>query len=181
MAYEALCWEPIAALPEGEPETSFGGRWEDRLWLNVPGPFYTGIADNCWTGRLHAPRHVLYGGEYFGEYVYRQPATTAEVLNLVTAAQEDPYRGYACDGDSRWTPEAVRDWWRDRGRVTEYLESLLPRWSSSDRSDEREAAEGLRDFAAYTAEGLDADLRKYLFRLEEGCYPKSSGPLPELR
>ncbi|MFI9366197.1 hypothetical protein ACIG5E_34865 [Kitasatospora sp. NPDC053057] len=181
MTYEELCWEPIAALPEGEPETSFGGRWKDRLWLNVPGPFYTGIADNCWTGRLHAPRHVLYGGEYFGEYVYRQPTTTAEVLNLVTAAQEDPYRGYACDGDSRWTPEAVRDWWRDRGRVTEYLESLLPRWSSSDRSDEREAAEGLRDFATYITEGLGADLRKYLFRLEEGRYPKSSGPLPELR
>ncbi|MFJ6769467.1 hypothetical protein ACIQOV_00555 [Kitasatospora sp. NPDC091257] len=120
-------------------------------------------------------------GDYFGEYVYRQPTTTAEVLNLVTAAQEDPYRGYACDGDSRWTPEAVRDWWRDRGRVTEYLESLLPGWSSSDRSDEREAAEGLRDFAAYITEGLGADLRKYLFRLEEGHYPKSPGPLPELR
>ncbi|MEV5490112.1 hypothetical protein AB0L47_19240 [Streptomyces bobili] len=30
-------------------------------------------------------------------------------------------------------------------------------------------------------EGLGADLRKYLFRLEEGCYPKNSGPLPELR
>lgn len=130
MTDEELCWEPIAALPEGEPEASFGGRWEDRLWLKAPGPFCTGITDNCWTGRLHAPRHVLYGGEYFSEYVYRRPATTAEVLNLVAAAQEDPYRGYACDGDSRWTPEAVRDWWRDRGRVTEYVESLLPGWSS---------------------------------------------------
>ncbi|OKK13520.1 hypothetical protein AMK33_01390 [Streptomyces sp. CB02400] len=80
-----------------------------------------------------------------------------------------------------WTPEAVRDWWRDRGRVIEYLESLLPGWSSSDRPDEREAAEGLRDFAAYITEGLGADLRKYLFRLEEGCCPKNSGPLPELR
>ncbi|GAA2286452.1 hypothetical protein GCM10010415_66220 [Streptomyces atrovirens] len=88
MTYEELCREPIAALPEGEPETSFGGRWEDRLWLNVPGPFCTGITDNCWTGRLHAPRHVLYGGEYFGEYVYRQPATTAEVLNLMAAARK---------------------------------------------------------------------------------------------
>ena len=174
-------WEPVAALPEGEPETSFRGRWEDRLWLNVPGPFYTGISDNCWTGRLHAPRHVLYGGEYFGEYVYRQPATPAEVRNLVEAAQQDPYRGYACDGDSRWTSESVRDWWRDRARVTEYLESLLPGWSSSDRSDEREAAEGLRDFAAYIAEGLGTDLRQYLFRLEEGRYPKGSEPLPDLR
>ncbi|MFI8421045.1 hypothetical protein [Streptomyces sp. NPDC085479] len=78
-------------------------------------------------------------------------------------------------------PGAVRDWWRDRRRVTEYLESLLPGWSSSDRAEEREAAEGLRDFAAYIAERLCADLRRYLFRLEEGCYPKDPGPLPELR
>lgn len=181
MAYDELYGEPTAALPEGEPETSFGGRWEDRLWLNVPGPFYTGTTDNCWTGRLHAPRHVLYGGEYFGEYVYRQPATTAEVLDLVVAAQEDPYCGYACDGDSRWTPEAVRSWWRDRGQVTAYLQSLLPGWSASGRADEREAAGGLRDFAAYLTEGLASDLRKYLFRLEEGRYPTSSEPLPELR
>ncbi|GAB3733304.1 hypothetical protein GCM10027598_57810 [Amycolatopsis oliviviridis] len=108
MIYEEPRWEPLAALPAGEPEGSFSGRWEDRLWLNVPGPFYTGIADNCWTGRLHAPRHVLYGGEYFGEYVYRQPATSAEVLNLVAAAQQDPYHGYACDGDSRWTVSTTR-------------------------------------------------------------------------
>ncbi|MFE1315968.1 hypothetical protein [Streptomyces sp. NPDC058755] len=64
-------------------------------------------------------------GERFGEYAYRQPTTTAEVLNLVAAAQEDLYRGYACDGDSRWTPDGFRAWWRDRGRVTEYLESAL--------------------------------------------------------
>ncbi|MEV7555532.1 hypothetical protein AB0N89_38450 [Amycolatopsis sp. NPDC089917] len=126
--------------------------------MNVPGPFSTGVTD-----------------------VYRQPATQAEVLNLVAAARQDPYRGYACDGDSRWTVETVRDWWRDRARVVEYLESLLPGWSASDRSDEREAAQGLTDFADYLAAGLDTDLRKYLFRLEEGHYPKSSGVLPDLR
>ena len=36
------------------------------------------------------------------------------------AAKADPYRGYACDGDQRWTAESVRDWWRDRARVTEH-------------------------------------------------------------
>lgn len=180
MTDEELFWDPIAALPDGEPEASFGGRWGDRLWLNVPGPFYTGIADNCWTGRLHAPRHVLYGGEYLGEYVYRQPATATEVLSLVEAAQNDPYCGYACDGDSWWTPGAVRDWWHDRARVTEYLAALLPEWSSSDIPEEQEAAEGLRDFSAYISSGLAVDLRRYLFRLEEGCYPGISRALPNL-
>jgi hypothetical protein len=60
---------------------------------------------------------------------------------------------------------------------------LAPGYDAAGRLqyDEREAAEGLRDSAAYITEGLGADLRKYLFRLEEGCYPKNSGPLPELR
>jgi hypothetical protein len=124
---------------------------------------------------------VLYGGEYFGEYVYRQPTTPAEVLKLVEAAQADPFYGYACDGDLRWTPESVRDWWRDRAHVAEYLESLLPSWLGSDRSDEREAADGMRDFAAYLADGLSADLRTYLFRLEEGRGPKRFETLPDLR
>lgn len=175
-----LYWDPVAVLPVGEPEASFRGRWEERLWLNVPGPFYTGMTDNCWTGRLHAPRHVLYGGEHFGEYVFRQPTTSAEVLNLVEAAQDDPFQGYACDGDRRWSSESVRDWWRERARVAEYLESLLSAWSCSDRLEEREAAAGMRDFAGYLVGGLETDLRKYLFRLAEGRCPTRSESLPGL-
>ncbi|MGA5817126.1 hypothetical protein ACPC54_04595 [Kitasatospora sp. NPDC094028] len=57
-----LYFDPTAGL--GEDREAFRGRWEDRLWLNVPGPFYGGGTDNCWTGRLSAPRHVLYGGEF---------------------------------------------------------------------------------------------------------------------
>ncbi|WP_152646230.1 hypothetical protein [Streptacidiphilus albus] len=173
-------WDPLMALPDGEPERSFGGRWEQRLWQNVPGPFYTGMSDNCWTGRLHAPRHVLYGGEYLGEYVYRQPTAPADVLALLTAAQEDPFAGYACDGDGWWTPGAVRGWWQERRRVTDYLATLLPAWSSSTRPEEQEAAEGLRDYAAYIAGELAGDLRRYLFRLEEGHYPGASARLPDI-
>lgn len=33
------------------------------------------MTDNCWVGRLHAPRHVLYGddNDYESEFPYRQP------------------------------------------------------------------------------------------------------------
>ncbi|WP_037912579.1 hypothetical protein [Actinacidiphila yeochonensis] len=180
MIDQTVGWDPLTALPEGEPEKSFGGRWEDRLWQNVPGPFYTGAADNCWTGRLHAPRHVLYGGEYVSEYVYRQPTTPADVLGLLDAARSDPYGGYACDGDRWWTPGSVRDWWRERGRVTDDLASLLSAWSAGGNAEEEEAAEGLRDYAAYIADGLAGDLRRYVFRLEEGHYPGPSATLPRL-
>ncbi len=41
----------------------------------MPGPFYGAMTDNCWVGRLHAPRHVLYGDDidYEQEFLYRQP------------------------------------------------------------------------------------------------------------
>ncbi|MFI8320697.1 hypothetical protein [Streptomyces sp. NPDC085529] len=62
-----LYFDAAAALFQVYP--SCNGRWEDRLWLNVPGPVYGAETDNCATGRLEAPRHIHYGGQYFTEYV----------------------------------------------------------------------------------------------------------------
>ncbi|MGW0899935.1 hypothetical protein ACWD0G_23655, partial [Streptomyces goshikiensis] len=91
------------------------GKWEERNWLNVPGPFYGAVTDNCWTGRLVAPAHILYDDEqHSAEFVYRQPRTEAETYKILNAAANDPYAGYACDGDDHWTPQSVRAWWADR-------------------------------------------------------------------
>ncbi|MEO3747464.1 hypothetical protein [Plantactinospora sp. B5E13] len=173
-----LYWDPTTAM-RPEQRVGFDGRWEELLWLNVPGPFWTGQTDNCWTGRLHAPSNVLYGGEYVTEFVFRQPRTPAEVNALLDAAWEDPYGGYGCDGDDRWTPATVRAWWRERGRVREHLDDLLPRWSAG-RAEEQEAAEGLRDFRSYLAGPLATDLRRYLFWLEERRSPTPVDVLPDL-
>jgi hypothetical protein len=173
-------WDPLAALPSGEPSGSFRAKWKERLWLNVPGPFYTGETDTCWTGRLSAPLHVAYGGEYFTEFVYRQPKTSTEVAALAEAAWADPFGGYACDGDQHWAPETVRAWWLDRARVEKHVAGLLASWEVSPRSDEQEACEGLRDFLRYLTNGLEVDLRAYLFRLEQGRYPAADDRLPEL-
>jgi hypothetical protein len=54
--------QPHGELSPALDET-FRGRWEERNWRNVPGPFYGAMTDNCWIGRLHAPRHVLYGDD----------------------------------------------------------------------------------------------------------------------
>jgi hypothetical protein len=155
-------------------------RWADKHWLNVPGPFYTGQTDNCWTGRLHAPRHILYGGEYYNEFVYRQPRTKAEIESVLIAAAQDPYRGYADDGNDRWTPEAVRAWWHERREVEEHVTTLLTEWAASTTPYETEAAEGARDFLAYLAGDLETDLRAYVFRLERGYYPGANDRLPHL-
>ncbi|WP_031067965.1 hypothetical protein [Streptomyces sp. NRRL WC-3742] len=170
-----LYFDPTAGL--GTDRDTFQGRWEDKLWLNVPGPFYGADTDTCWTGRLSAPQHVLYGGDYLTEYVYRQPRTPTEVALLVEGADQDPFLGYGCDGDTHWTPEGVRKWWRDRGRVTEFLSGRD--WDAYN-SVEQGIAASVRDFESYLAGGLAQDLRIYLYWLEQGSSPTPEDRLPEL-
>ncbi|MGW6782811.1 MULTISPECIES: ferredoxin [unclassified Streptomyces] len=155
-------------------------RWAERDWRNVPGPFYGAGTDNCWTGRLIAPAHVLYDDEWGAEFVYRQPRDPAQALALLGAAAQDPMGGYACDGDDHWTAELVGDWWRERGRVREWAAALHRRWSVSDGAGEREAAGGAREYVAYIDEGLAQDLRHYLFWLSEGRPAGPGEPLPAL-
>jgi hypothetical protein len=172
--------DPISHVPSGFAPDD-GKKWAEKHWLNVPGPFYTGQTDTCWTGRMSAPRHVLYGGKYYNEFVYRQPKTRADVECVFAAAQDDPFDGYEFDGDARWTPEAVRAWWRERDRVEEHMLALIDEWSTADAHPAMlEAAEGARDFLAYVSGELEADLRAYIFRLEQGHYPLPGDLLPHL-
>ncbi|MFD8750363.1 ferredoxin [Kitasatospora sp. NPDC059577] len=173
-----LSFDPVAVL--GDDRDAFRGRWEDRLWLNVPGLLYGGETDNCWTGRLSAPSHVLSGGEYLTEYVYRRPRTPADTALLVEAADNDPLLGYGCDGDSRWTPETVREWWRDRGRVLQYLTDHRSTWDEGDAWARQDTAAAVREFERYIAGGLATDLRIYLYWLEERRSPTPADRLPEL-
>ncbi|WP_329386509.1 hypothetical protein OG625_28030 [Streptomyces sp. NBC_01351] len=154
--------------------------WEQRDWRNVPGPFYTANTDNCLTGRQCAPDHVMYEDEYCSEFVYRQPRTAAEVHALTCAADCEPFRAYGGDGDAHWTPELVRDWWRDRVRVREWAVTLDRKWSVSEREYEREAASGARDYVAHIDHGLADYLRGYAFWLAEGRPAGPGETLPEL-
>ncbi|WP_251064088.1 ferredoxin [Streptomyces sp. ISL-44] len=195
-------WDPIPTvravagthLPQWEPGTrppvfdwSRGTRsscepdqWGERNWRNVPGPFYGAGTDNCWTGRDCAPDNVMYDGEYNQEFVYRQPRDERETYAVLCAAECDPMAGYAGDGDAHWTPELVRDWWRDRGRVREWAVVLDRTWSVSEDRYEREASAGARDYVAHIDGGLGDYLRGYLFRLKEGRPARSGEALPAL-
>ncbi|MEI5521558.1 ferredoxin [Streptomyces brasiliscabiei] len=171
-------FDPLTAI--GDAREAFEGRWEDRLWLNVPGPLYGAATDNCWTGRLHAPTHVLYGGDHASEYVFRQPRTPAETARLVEAARQDPFAGYACDGDAWWTPELVREWWRGRAEVTEYLAGRRGEWEEFDARSGQGVVAAVRGFEAYIADGLATDLRVFLYWLEERRSPGVDDRLPVL-
>lgn len=148
--------------------------WGQRDWRSVPGPFYASETDTCWTGRICAPAHVLYDDDGYGqEFVYRQPRTPQEVYDLICAGECELLAGYGGDGDLHWTPELVRDWWRDRGRVREWAAALGRTWAVSERADQREAAAGAREYAAYIDAGLGEYLREYVFHLSEG---RAAGP-----
>jgi hypothetical protein len=170
----------VGGLRLGPPEAYLRGRWEDRDWRNVPGAFYGAQTDSCWMGREIAPRHVVYEDEFGSEIVYRQPTTAGEVRLVLTAARNDPFCAYAADGDDHWTLELVRAWWADRGRLTAWIESVRRQWSSSDRADERDNAVGLRDFAGYLDNGLEADLRAYGFWLDNRRPRRAHETLPGL-
>ncbi|MGW0394646.1 ferredoxin [Streptomyces sp. NPDC003042] len=157
------------------------GKWEERNWRNVPGPFYGALTDNCWTGRLVAPAHILYDDEQHSmEFVYRQPRTEAETHKVLYAAVNDPYAGYACDGDDHWTPESVRAWWADRGRLVYWIDQAAARWSTSERADEREIVDGLNSYKRYIEGELAIHLKAYIFWLDQRRTPLDGEALPAL-
>ncbi|MCE7005432.1 ferredoxin [Kibdelosporangium philippinense] len=129
---------------------------------------------------MSAPRHVMYDDDYGQEFIYRQPQNVEEVKQVLDAAWDDPWTGYAADGDNHWTPATVREWWADRRRLSEWATGLLSNWSISANEDEREAATGARDLLAYLDNGMAAYLRGYVFWLSEGREPVADDTLPEL-
>jgi len=165
-----------------DPAPPFAGKWEERNWRNVPGPLYGAMTDNCWVGRLHAPRHILYGDDHEGEqeFLYRQPRSQTELDDVLEGMSLDPYAGWACGGDTNWTPDLVREWWRDRPRLRQWITQKRQTWADSERDDEREAAEGLSDYLAYLDGELPDHLRVYMYFLDHRRSPTSKDLLPQL-
>ncbi|MEU2393648.1 ferredoxin [Streptomyces sp. NPDC007369] len=173
-------WTPGCGFAAADWSAAEPGRWEKRSWRDVPGPFYAADTDTCWTGRLCAPGHVMYDDEYGQEFVYRQPRTQQETYDLLCAAECDPFAGYGADGDAHWTPELVRDWWRERGRVREWAARIERTWSVSTNEWEREAAGGARAYLAHIDGDLADYLRGYLFWLAERRPAGPDEALPRL-
>ncbi|MFJ8045594.1 ferredoxin [Kitasatospora sp. NPDC096147] len=188
-------WDPVPAARAGGarpvpealrsperayPEAYLTGRWEERNWRNVPGPFYGAGTDTCGAGPSAAPGHVLCD-EDGREFVHRQPRNAAEVDRLLLAAWRDPFDGYGWDGDRHWTPDSVRGWWHDRGRLREWATGPAGEWSAcSDGGHRAAAATGLRGLVSYLDDGLEGDLRRYLYWLAEGRSPGPAERLPGL-
>ncbi|WP_212846844.1 hypothetical protein [Actinoplanes ianthinogenes] len=177
-----LYWAPVPHVDAVPDRPRFGGVFAERNWRNVPGPFYAAGTDNCWVGRAHAPRHILYGGDggHDSEFLYRQPRTLDELRLVLRGMADDPTIGWARDGDAHWTPSSVRAWWDDRSRLREWLTAKHRAFAESDRGQEREAATGLRDYLTYLDGDLARHLQAYVFFLDQGVAPSSRDRLPSL-
>lgn len=163
-------------------EHVFRGKWEERNWRNVPGPFYGAMTDDCWVGRQTAPRHILYGDdtEYESEFLYRQPRTVTELRDVLAGMRHDPWAGWACDGDAHWTPDLVRAWWHDRSRLREWIVRKQQEWGSEGLPSDEHVGAGLTDYLTYLDSGLADDLRCYIRFLETGHGPIVDDRLPAL-
>ncbi|MEU8659768.1 hypothetical protein [Actinoplanes philippinensis] len=193
-------WDPLPTarrlVDEDEAGKLFQGRWEQRNWRNVPGPFYAGETDSMALGRLDAPDHICYDGDRgngtASEFVYRQPVHEAETADLISGCRLETWSGYQWDGDDHWTVAGVREWWRDRGRVREWAVTIAADWSKDGHPEwgfaggpeyvphYLQAARGHRDFIAYLDDGLGAYLRGYLFWLDQRRAPRPGEALPLL-
>jgi hypothetical protein len=163
------------------PREYFAGRWEDRNRLNVPGPFYGAETDTCCCGPSAAPNNVLVD-DNDQEFVWRQPRASDELRGVLDAAWQDPFTGYAWDGDEHWTVETVREWWRDRAEVTTWIDDRLRDESFlTGQGDDRQAvAASLDEFRAHIRGPLAANLREYLFWLVERRPARGHEVLPPL-
>ncbi|WP_329378158.1 hypothetical protein OG625_09165 [Streptomyces sp. NBC_01351] len=185
---ESAYWNPLptareltAGWPDQENGLDIGtGEWKHLNPLTVPGPFYTGETDNGGNGPVYAPGLVLGDDDLYMEFIYRQPQNPDEVRTLIDVAGGEPYGGYACDGDDRWTPDSVREWWAGRERIRAWIDREIEVRAKSERSYERADVPSLRAFAAHVDGPLERYLRGYLHWLTERVEPAPGATLPRL-
>lgn len=152
----------------GSADAYLEGEWKERNWLNVPGPFYGAETDTCCAGPAQAPANVLYD-EFGQEFIWRQPRNSDEVRAVLDAAYQDPFRGYAWDGDDHWTAAAVGEWWANRERVLKWINDRL-------QAQDHPLTTTVRAFREYIEGELEDDLSRYVAWLEERSVAAGESP-----
>ena len=120
---------------------------------------------------------------------------------LGAGAWSAPFSGHGWDGDSHWTPELVRAWWRGRADQEPPITSLVSGFTGPRPELPTEFADllvrclpigGYRDrerarmrrivheHLDYRQTAMKQDLQRYVFFLEQGHYSMAADTLPSL-
>lgn len=167
---------PFGTAFLGPPEGYLHGEWSKRDWRNVPGPFYCADTDNCLTGFV-APANVAFEDGFGSEFIYRQPRDEHEVQRVLSAACQEVFEAYACDGDDHWTLALVREWWAERDRLLDWIATANDMWSEH-RGCYMTFLMG--EYWAFITDGLETYLREYGFWLEHRRPASPDEALPTL-
>ena len=154
------------------------GVWTTRSWLSTPGPFYTGGADFAGFGPKYSGSLVSMD-EGHADVVFRQPVTAEELSVIIEAAKTDPFSGYACDGNERWSVDAVRGWWARREEVRRHVvgDVLREGWFAWDSPA---ALASGQKWLAFFDDELEDYLRSYCYFLQHRVWPRGGDALPRL-
>jgi hypothetical protein len=170
----------LEALGKRHGEGDFQAKWEDRHWMNTPGPIYGGDTVSCGTGPLEAPNNVGVD-ERWHEIIYRQPVNGYELRQVVQAAWAEVADGYGADGDLHWSYTTVREWWADpRRKLEQELQRLYDTQLALLNGKSDEYISMLARWMDYLTEGMHQYLQVYAFFLDNGRIPMESDRLPEL-
>jgi len=161
----------LLGFPENDRYFFDYDHWDKRHPFNFPGPFYTGESDTCGTGDGEAPMSVMYDS-YCCEYIFRQPKTYAELLCVIDAAAVEVFDSYSCNGNSYWTVDLCRRWWRQK-------DDLIKQLSHPDIHKMNAGREQF--YIDYLNSDAEPDLRRYCYFLDNGRFPTESDTiLPQL-
>ena len=108
----------LQALGHRHGDGDFQGKWEEKHWMNTPGPIYCGDTTSCGTGPPAAPNNVAVD-ESWQEVIYRQPVNRYELRQVVDAAWAEVVSGFGADGDLHWSYETIKEWWAEPRRQLE--------------------------------------------------------------
>lgn len=163
----------------------FEGRFNERNRLNIPGPFFGAETDTCETGIAAAPDNVMLDSEG-QEFVFKQPENLAELKAVIHAAAVECFCGYGADGNDHWNLTLIREWWRGRQAITEWINERsrqiqTPRESAMSVERQKDLLDPLLAFKKYLEERAEAYLKAYAFYLLERRVPTWGDVLPEVR
>jgi hypothetical protein len=180
--YEDIFLDVTAALEtlgQSERKKLFGGIWDDKFWMNTPGPLYYigGMYDT--EGILTAPNNIAVYDAF--QVIYRQPVNRYELRQVAQAHQT--FSPCTADGDLYWDAASVKTWWTTSRPA---IENAVRHAYEEERAAEQRHYEdaiylsGLRRWLEYLTDGMYQYLQVYAFFLENERVPTESDRLPEL-